>query len=263
MKRILYFRRDLRVDDNLLFSFGGEVLPIFIFDTNILNKLKSDDKRIDFIFDAVIKLKSDLQKIGLDLKIFYGEPIEIFSYLVSFEFDEVMACGDYDSYAKERDRAISHILHFRYLHDTYIFKPNDVLKKDGTPYLVFTPFYKQALEVLKTKNLEISHAKHTLYKTNYDGINILKNNTLISTTLDIKNIGFNPPKQEFTPAKIKLHAIKEKLNNYTKNRDYPSLNASSNLAIDLRFGTIGVREIIRTIKDIEGGDAFFKTVDIS
>lgn len=258
MKRVMWFRRDLRVDDNLLFSFGGEVLPIFIFDTNILNKLKQDDKRVDFIYNAVIKLKSDLQKIGLDLKIFYGKPIEIFRYLVSLGFDEVMACGDYDSYAKERDRTISHLLNFKYLHDTYIFKPNDVLKKDGTPYLVFTPFYKQALEVLKTKNLETTHAKHSLYKTNYSGINIYKEKTLTTTSIDIKNIGFNPQNKEFTPAKIKLHAIKEKLNNYTKDRDYPSLNATSNLAIDLRFGTIGVREIIRTIKNIEGSDAFLR-----
>ncbi len=59
-------------------------------------------------------------------------------------FDEVAASGDYDAYAKERDLKVSHILHFRYIHDTYIFKPDEVLKDDDTPYLVFTPFYNKS-----------------------------------------------------------------------------------------------------------------------
>lgn len=142
MRRILWFRRDLRVEDNPLLSFGGEVLPIFIFDEHILKKLPSNNKRVTFIFHHVVKLKSDLQKMGLDLKIFYGKPEEIFEHLKGF--DEVVASGDYDAYAKERDTKISHIMHFRYINDTYIFKPKEVLKGNGEPYFVFTPFYKKS-----------------------------------------------------------------------------------------------------------------------
>ena len=123
MKRILWFRRDLRVEDNPLLSLGGEVLPIFIFDTQILNSLPLDDRRVSFIFDRVLKLKKSLQTKGLDLKIYWGDPLDIFNSLEAEGFDEVAASGDYDAYAKERDIKVSHILHFRYLHDTYIFKP--------------------------------------------------------------------------------------------------------------------------------------------
>ena len=79
MKRILWFRRDLRIEDNPLLSFGGEVLPIFIFDTQILDVLPSEDRRVSFIFNSVLKLKNELQKKELDLKIFWGDPLEIFS----------------------------------------------------------------------------------------------------------------------------------------------------------------------------------------
>ena len=104
MKRVLWFRRDLRVEDNPLLSLGGEVLPVFIFDTHILNALDDDDKRVSFIFDKVIQLKSALQAKGLNIKIFWGDPVEIFTILEAKGFDEVAASGDYDAYARESRR---------------------------------------------------------------------------------------------------------------------------------------------------------------
>ena len=81
MKRILWFRRDLRVEDNPLLSLCGEVLPIFIFDTNILEKLQINDRRVSFIFWHVQKLKLDLLACGLELKIFYASPNDVFESL--------------------------------------------------------------------------------------------------------------------------------------------------------------------------------------
>ena len=97
MKRILWFRRDLRVEDNPLLSLGGEVLPVFIFDTQILNALPEDDKRVSFIFDRVVKLKKLLKSKGLDLKIFWGDPVEIFTLLEAKGFDEIVASGYYEA----------------------------------------------------------------------------------------------------------------------------------------------------------------------
>jgi deoxyribodipyrimidine photo-lyase len=115
MRRILWFRRDLRVQDNPLLSLEGDVLPIFIFDTNILGKLSPNDRRITFIFKALIRLKTALQERGLDLAIFYGKPIDVFTMLLKREcFSEVCASSDYDIYALERDRDISLILLFHY-----------------------------------------------------------------------------------------------------------------------------------------------------
>ena len=145
MRRILWFRRDLRTEDNPLLSQKGNVLPLFIFDPNILSSLDTDDRRISFIYHSLINLKSSLKKMGLDLAIFYGKPSEVFQWLLLHDhYDEVCASGDYDRYALERDRQISHLLPFNYLHDTYIFRSDEVVKNDGTPYQVFTPFYNRA-----------------------------------------------------------------------------------------------------------------------
>ncbi|PLY14013.1 MAG: deoxyribodipyrimidine photo-lyase [Sulfurimonas sp.] len=242
MKRILWFRRDLRVGDNPLLSFGTEVLPIFIFDENILKKLPKNDKRVTFIFYYVVKLKSDLQKIGLDLKIFYGKPEEIFKELKGF--DEVVASGDYDSYAKERDTKISHMLHFRYLNDTYIFKPKEVLKDNGEPYFVFTPFYKKARATLEHKNKdEVKIAEHVLAQEDYEGIQI-KGKKL---PLEFESIGFIKQEIEIVNPHVKLKNFLKKIDKYQEMRDYLSSDATSGLSVDLRFGTISIRAVLRVL----------------
>ena len=246
MKRILWFRRDLRVEDNPLLSLGGEVLPIFIFDTKILNSLSLDDQRVSFIFDRVIKLKKSLQSRGLDLKIFWGDPIEIFTLLESQGFDEVAASGDYDSYAKERDIRVSHILHFHYLYDTYIFKPEEVLKDDGTPYLVFTPFYNKAKTHFSKEHMnKYSFSDQNLFKTSYEGITKMKDEKMEVVPLTLESIGFKENLPKITEFGEKLEMLKHNLSNYAKQRDYLDKDVTSHLSIDLRFGTISIREVLR------------------
>ena len=250
MKRILCFRSNLRVEDNPLLSLGGEVLPIFIFDTQILNTLPEDDKRVSYIFDRVITLKQSLQDKGLDLKIFWGDPVEIFEVLEGQGFDEVVASGDYDTYAKERDIRVSHILHFRYLDDTYIFKPEEILKDDGTPYLVFTPFYHKAKAHFSKEHLqEYTFGEHTLYETSYEGINTLHSMGNEVLPLRIDSLGFTLNLPEIEDPKTKIESFQKRLERYQKERDYLDKEATSHLSIDLRFGTISVRSLLRFLAD--------------
>lgn len=245
MKRVLWFRRDLRVKDNPLLSLGGEVLPIFIFDENILRDLHVDDRRVVFIFHYLLKLKSDLQNIGLDLKIFYGTPEAVFEHLS--EFDEVVASGDYDSYAKNRDLLVSHKLHFRYLYDTYIYKPKEILKDDGSPYFVFTPFYKKARIVLNTKDLqEKKIAQNILIKSDYDGITKIDAD-ISKLTLNLESIGFIQQNLKIIEPQKKLDIFKKNISKYSQIRDFLDVDISSNLSVDLRFGTISIREVLREV----------------
>lgn len=245
MRRILWFRRDLRVKDNPLLSLGGEVLPIFIFDENILRNLAEDDRRMTFIFHYILKLKNDLQNIGLDLKIFYGTPEAIFEQLQGF--DEVVASGDYDNYAKNRDLHISHKLYFRYLHDTYIFKPKEVLKDDGTPYFVFTPFYKKARVALNVKDIqEKKIGENVLIKDDYEGIT--KIDTDISKLpINIESIGFKSQNLKIINPQNKLKNFKKNISKYSQMRDFLDVDISSHLSVDLRFGTISIREVLREV----------------
>lgn len=247
MRRILWFRRDLRVKDNPLLSLGGEVLPIFIFDTNILDSLEKDDRRVSFIFFYVLKLKTQLKEIGLDLKVFYAKPTDVFETLLQDAYDEVVASGDYDSYAKERDLQISHKIDFRYIQDTYIFKHNEVLKDDSTPYLVFTPFYKKARSILESKNLEELNIKeHSLVDAKYESITLVDDTKEFKELpLELKSLGFESRDIKILDPYKKLESLSKKLSIYKEKRDYLDSDASSGLSVDLRFGTIGIREVLR------------------
>ncbi|MBN2816671.1 MAG: deoxyribodipyrimidine photo-lyase [Campylobacterales bacterium] len=248
MRRILWFRRDLRVYDNPLLSLEGEVLPIFIFDKNILDKLPQNDARVTLLFSLVNELKNRLQNMGLDLKIFYSTPKDVFDTLPLENFDEVVASGDYDEYAKERDREISQRIHFRYLNDTYLFKPKEILKKDGTPYLVFTPYYKACLAYIETKGIteEYQRVGQTLYKFNYD------------VNLSLESMGFEKSKIECDLHLEELDTFFTNIASYAEKRDFINESATSNVSVALRFGVLSIRDLYRRAKESKAGDAYIR-----
>lgn len=240
MKQILWFRRDLRVKDNPLLSIEGKVLPIFIFDKNILESLDKNDKRVSFIWFYLLKLKAELKDLELDLKILYGDPIDIFKGFKSKGFQRVYASGDYDSYAISRDEKVQEIIEFEKLNDTYIFTPKDILKDDGSPYLVFTPFYKKAKEIYDPSfHLEYKIVEQTQIQIELDSINSLD------------QIGFKEVKLLIVNPYKKLEIFKDKIDEYKEKRDYFDVDFSSHLSVDLRFGTISIREVLRYLLGCE------------
>ncbi|AFL68406.1 cryptochrome/photolyase family protein [Sulfurospirillum barnesii] len=246
MKKMLWFRRDLRVDDSMLLSVEGEVLPIFIFDINILNALEKNDKRVSFIFEQVVRLKAKLRALGLELALFYGTPLEVFSYLKSLGFSEVYASVDYDAYAKERDEKVGEFMHFHALNDCYLFEPNEVLKKDGTPYLVFTPFYK-ACQQLYTQFHVLNYTKaiQTLCAFDFTALWHIEKGSQRALHVKIESIGFTPLHVKMSEPQKALEIFTCKVNAYANDRDFLALDATSLLSVHLRFGTIGIREVVR------------------
>ncbi|MDQ1299015.1 MAG: deoxyribodipyrimidine photo-lyase [Campylobacterota bacterium] len=250
MRRILWFRRDLRREDNLLLSQEGDVLPIFIFDPAILGSLPKNDRRVTFIFNALLPLKSALRARGLDLAIFYGKPVDVFEWLLkNGAYNDVCASGDYDAYALSRDRDISHLLEFTYLQDTYIFHPDEVLKKDKTPYQVFTPFYNCAKTLFTPAHMiEYLPCTQSLIEFDYTQMHRIDKNEHSVHPICLESIGFEPQSlisHQKMSSNEKLELFVSKLNNYSHDRDYMMLDATSFLSIDLRFGTISVRALLR------------------
>ncbi|WP_298752228.1 deoxyribodipyrimidine photo-lyase [uncultured Arcobacter sp.] len=245
MKQILWFRRDLRVRDNkILEKASNEVMPIFIFDKNILEKLDRDDKRVTFIYDAVLALKKSLETLGLDLYIFYDTPKNVFMNLKKDGFDEVLCSGDFDSYSQKRDKEINEILPLKRYLDSFLINPKRNLKKDETPYKVFTPFYKSLSWLSSSDKIGESNVNPDLKLYKYKS----KNPTL-------EEIGFKrvelPGFLNQTPQN-RLDNFKEKVEEYEKNRDIFYKDGTSNLGIDLRFGTISPRMIFNEIKKLDG-----------
>lgn len=255
-KQILWFRRDLRIDDNAILSNANdEVLPIFIFDKNILSNLNNNDQRVLFIYNNVMNLKNNLKKIGLDLKIFFDTPINVFIKLKElYSFDNILCSCDYESYSINRDLQIDKIIPMIRYYDSYILNPNDGLKNDNTPYTIFTPFYKSLKHIWEKESLVEYNMNHNLKLIN----NIIDFNDYPS--LDDLGFIFNNinPILNTNPIQL-LNEFISKINSYNINRDYFYLNSTSNLSIHLRFGTISPRQVFNFIKKQKlNSDVFIK-----
>ena len=251
MKQILWFRRDLRVKDNaILANASGEVLPIFIFDQNILGKLEEDDKRVTFIYDSVSALKKELKELGLDLAVFYGNPSQIIGKLSS-EYDTVLCSCDFDSYAIKRDQEIEKFLKMQRFYDSFLVHPSVALKSDNTPYKVFTPFYKSLKPLYESTSIkEYKPSKNLkLIKFNYEYFPSLE------------GLGFK--KQELPDFLYKsayelLDEFKAKIKYYQKDRDYFYKDATSKLSVHLRFGLISPKEVFNYIRCVKDSEFFIR-----
>lgn len=240
---IFWFRRDLRIDDNAgLFHAlkqGVPVIPLFIFDTEILEKLSDkSDRRVLFIYQTLEKLRKELQQYGSDLLIRIGKPTEIWKALTEeFSLSAVYTNHDYEPYARKRDHAIGLFLKeknipFFTCKDQVIFEKSEVTKDDGKPYTVFTPYKNKWRSKLTDFYLESYPVKK--YITN---LHRFATNEFPS----IEVIGFLRSEFEFPGSNVSDELIRH----YAEQRDIPSLPATSKLGLHLRFGTVSVRQLVK------------------
>lgn len=239
---IFWFRRDLRLDDNVGFynALKSEhpVLPIFIFDEEILKKLPKDDARITFIYETLQKMRTKLEdKNTSSIAMFHGKPATIYKNLLEkYKIDTVFTNRDYEPYAKERDDKIQQLLNdnnikFKTFKDQVIFEQNEVTKKDGLPYVVYTPYMKVWKEQFKTHTLDFYYTSSFLK-------NLIQDKELPNLTLS--DIGFTKSNQ-----KIKKHIVTPALiQNYEDTRNFPAQDSTSKLGPHLRFGTVSIRKMI-------------------
>ncbi|MGB3774739.1 MAG: deoxyribodipyrimidine photo-lyase [Leeuwenhoekiella sp.] len=242
---IFWFRRDLRLDDNVGFleALKGDqpVLPIFIFDTAILDELPKDDARVTFIFDTLQQMRSDLQdEYDSSIAFFYGEPEKIWKKIIEdYEVDTVFTNHDYEPYAKKRDEAIGNLLEeneikFKTFKDQVIFERDEVVKNDGDRYVVYTPY----MNTWKQKFDEKEHLN--IHYTSQHLSNLYQNTRLPNLTLN--DMGFEKsslkfPEYEVTPTLI---------DNYEDTRNYPALDhGTSRVGAHLRFGTVSIRKLMK------------------
>src|SRR5690606_21136539 len=168
---IFWFRRDLRLDDNvgLYQALASEfpVLPVFIFDPTILNKLEDKkDRRVDYIHQAISAINTELRAFNTRLNAFYGNPLDVFKMLSEqYAVQGVFCNRDYEPQAIKRDTEIYQFLNersvpFKAFKDQVIFDKNDVLKNDGTPYTVYTPYSKKWKELLTAKDYKLHNPNY-------------------------------------------------------------------------------------------------------
>lgn len=245
---VFWFRRDLRLEDNhgLFRALEGNypVLPLFIFDRNILDALTDKrDKRVNFIHDVLGRLNEQLIARGSSLFIVHDTPVEAFKKLnEQFDVKQVFTNHDYEPYATERDRLVSEFLRtrnvpFQTFKDQVIFERNEIVKADSTPYTIFTPYSKQWKEKYKNQ-------KTISYHSDKITDNLLKTKPYPFPT--IEEIGFQKNDPRIRPPQIDRKLISA----YDKNRDIPSLNGTTRLSVHLRFGTISIRKLARIASEL-------------
>ncbi len=240
---IFWFRRDLRLDDNrgLYESLQGEhqVMPLFIFDSDILEQLPQEDARVTFIYETLQAIDDTLQKdFGSSVVLHYGKPLEIFKQLVQTHYiDTVYTNHDYEPYAIKRDQAIKSFLKeqnidFKTYKDQVIYEKNDIVKNDGTPYLVYTPYMKQWKSQFKSQFLNTYDTKPNLFK-------LVKQTSVAHNNLS--EMGFKTSSQ-----KIKNYSISpELIQTYEATRNFPGEDSTSRLGPHLRFGTVSIRAMVK------------------
>lgn len=241
-KAIFWHRRDLRINDNAgLFkalSAGFAVQPIFIFDETILSKLKPSDQRVLFIHQQLEIIKKQYQAAGSDLLVFIGDPVQLIPQIAEeLNCRSVFTNRDYEPYALTRDKSIFDQLQtlsieFIGTKDHVIFEKNEVLKNDGLPYTVFTPYSR------KWKERAIEHPI-TSYPSEELTAHLVQTTTT-SKLVSLKELGFDSEQLVTFPASEAITSI---INNYETTRDIPAINGTSKLSIHLRFGTISIRSL--------------------
>jgi deoxyribodipyrimidine photo-lyase len=238
---IFWFRRDLRLDDNCgLFhalQSDKKILPIFIFDKDILRKLPKDDARVTFLHQELENINNQLLKVNSELSVFYGKPLEILEKLSEqYTIETIFTNHDYEPYAIQRDLEIKEILkakeiHFKTYKDQVIFERNEIVKKDGTAYKVYTPFSKKWIEAFHFRGLQFFPSEENL-----ENFIKSKNHPLLT----LEEIGFTE-----SSVKVESYTVSTKLvDNYEETRNFPAKDSTSKLGTHLRFGTVSIRKMV-------------------
>lgn len=249
---IFWHRRDLRFEDNAglyqALKAGGPVLPIFIFDRNILDELPGpEDARVEFIRRSVAELAEGYKSHGSDLRAYYGKPLDVWRRLdEELDIAAVYTNRDYEPYAIARDAAVADLLSvpFHAFKDHLIFESEEVQKQTGGPYTVFTPYMRRWRARLTTRTSlhegeEISYYLKP-YPTERYAKNLLRERAP-EPIPSLASMGFRPTGVEIPPMEVSRKLIRR----YDETRNFPGIEGTSRLGIHFRHGTISIREKAR------------------
>lgn len=245
---IMWFRRDLRLEDNAALyhalKSGKPVVPLFIFDTNILDDLEDKkDRRVSFIYHAIARMQQQLVKKGASMEVYYGTPEKVFSRLLEkYAVAKVFTNHDDEQYALDRDEAIRVLLQqqgatWHSYKDQVIFERDEVVKDDGSAYTVYTPYSKKWKARLTDFYLQA-------YPTHPYFAHFFRQEPQAMPALE--SLGFEPAGGSF-PSPVVDDAL---LLHYREQRDFPGIRGTSHLGVHLRFGTISVRALASKARDI-------------
>ena len=256
---MFWFRRDLRLDDNvgLYHALDNEtnVLPIFIFDSDILSRLPKEDSRVYFLHQRIEDLNKELGKSKKKIHVFHGKPVDVFrKILKSNSVHAVYTNRDYEPYATKRDAEIKALfskngVSFSTFKDHVIFEQDEVVKSDGTPYRVYTPYSRAWLNKFEQQgHLKDHHIE------DFEKLTTIPNHSNPS----LSEIGFKTSKI-LVP---QYNTSQQIIDQYEAMRNTPSVAGTSKIGVHLRFGTLSIRKAVTKALDSYESN-IFKGIDLA
>ena len=249
-KTLFIFRRDLRIEDNIglieSLQNSKEVIPCFIYDENIIKKLKDSKFRWNFLNESLVDLDNELKKKGTSLQILEGKPEKIIDNMIKkYNLNAIFLNTDFTNYALRRDEKIFQIckknkISFHSTLDFLLHNPNEIKTNEGSPYTIYSFFYKKARQfpIKKIiKNIQKNYSNEVISDNEIKKSEI-KNNKIIGGRKEA----------------LKILKDLDKFRDYDKVRDFPGLNQTTMLSAHNKFGTISVREVHKEIKEVLGSD---------
>lgn len=248
---VFWFRRDLRWRDNVglyhAFKSKSPVLPVFVFDRDILTDLQEDDRRVRFIWETLMEMDQRLHdEFGTHIRILYGRPSDCFERLISdYTVRAVYFNRDYEPYALSRDEEVRRLMSARGItvhdfKDQVIFERDEITKDDGNPYVVYTPYKNKWKQAFSPTTDLISYEVPREERRFVQGVP--------RTDLSLERMGFNVPRVQWPQYTLKPEVI----SGYEQTREFPAAHrGTSRIGLHLRFGLLSIREVIRNIRDIE------------
>ncbi|MBC8004652.1 MAG: deoxyribodipyrimidine photo-lyase [Verrucomicrobia bacterium] len=238
---IFWFRRDLRTDDNHgLFealNAGLPVVPVFIFDPAILARFPNpQDARLTFIHRSLAELNNAFERHNSSLQVYVSSPEVVFRQLAAkYHIQSVYANTDYEPMSIERDQKIEKVLQslgisFLTFKDQVVFHHNEVVKSNGAPYTIFTPYSRKWKEKLSRENITLFESEKLLFNLKHLESGYFP---------ELSEIGYQPQSKDFAKKDFDRLLIE----NYAHTRDFPAINGTSRLSIHLRFGTVSIRKL--------------------
>ena len=239
---LFWFRRDLRLHDNkgLYYALKSAepVLAVFIFDDDILEPLPEDDHRVTFFYGLLKEMDRQLRKAGSGLLVKRGRPLQVFKELLEqYNVRSVYCNGDHEPYGQARDQQLRQLLDEKGIPmlasiDHLVMEKNEVLKADGSPYLVFTPYSKQWKKQLTGKHLSHFESESMIDRFYQDRV---------AAFPSLKKLGLSPSKMPMSEPDISEGLIRK----YDQTRDFPGAEGTSRVGPHLRFGSISIRELVK------------------
>lgn len=251
---LVWFRRDLRSFDHAALYHAlkqaRRVHCVFVFDTEILDRLADrSDRRVEFIWQSVAELREALLDMGGGLHVVHGPARDLVPQLARLlGAQAVFLNRDYEPQALERDAAVgaSLALEGRALHaykDQVIFEKDEVLTREARPFTVFTPYKRAWLAELRpfhTQGYAVERYRDALAP-------------YTESMPSLADLGFTPTNLRQIRLPTGMSGAVElfrdflgRMDGYREQRDYPGVRGVSYLSVHLRFGTISIRELVRT-----------------